>query len=440
MIDDRSATSAAALKQEILEKVKQYWELAHQPRPFVPQQSRVNYSGRVYGAEEMQNLVDSSLDFWLTLGPWADKFELKLQKYLGARQAVLVNSGSTANLTAVMALMSPLLENCLVPGDEVITPAVTFPTTLAPLVHGGLIPVFVDCEVGTYNVNPKLLEAAISPKTRAIMVPHTLGNPCDLDVIADLCKRHKLFLVEDTCDALGGTWRGKPVGTFGDLATISFFPAHQMTMGEGGAVIVNNPKLIKIVRSVRDWGRDCWCATGETNTCGKRFGWDLGELPHGYDHKYIYSTLGYNFKPTDMQAAIGVAQLDRLPDFIEARRRNFSRFYEALTPYNDRLVLPTIDERANPSWFGFTITVREGIKRVELIKWLEDANIETRLVFGGNILKQPGFQNITRRVHGTLDESDRIMRDTFFVGVFPGMTDEKIDFVTERIKAFLDRV
>ncbi len=438
MKDAQQQQEAAALKQEILDKVRRYWEIAHQPQPFEPFTSRVNYSGRVFGAEELQNLVDSSLDFWLTLGPWADKFESGLQRYLGCRNVALVNSGSTANLTAVMALMSPLLDNPLRPGDEVITPAVTFPTTLAPLVHGGLLPVFVDCEVGTYNINPRLIEGALSPKTRAIMVPHTLGVPCDLDVLVDICKRHGLYLIEDTCDALGATWRGKAVGTFGDLATVSFFPAHQMTMGEGGAVIINNPKLIKVVRSVRDWGRDCWCPTGESNTCGKRFGWQLGELPCGYDHKYIYSTLGYNFKPTDMQAAIGCAQLERLPGFVEQRRKNFHQFYTALASHQDKLILPTLDPRGDPSWFGFPITVRSGVERVALIKWLEDANIETRLVFGGNILKQPGFQQIERRVHGELTESDRIMRDTFFVGVFPGMTAEKIRFVTERISAFLN--
>lgn len=431
-------TAAEALKQEILEKVRQYWEVAHQPKPFVPFESRVNYSGRVYGAEEMTNLVDASLDFWLTLGPWGDQFESKLRQYLGCRQVAIVNSGSTANLNAVMALMSPAFDNPLRPGDEVITPAVTFPTTLAPIVHGGLIPVFVDCEVGTYNVNPALLEDAISPKTRAIMVPHTLGNPVDLDVITELCARRNLYLIEDTCDALGGTWRGKQVGTFGDLGTLSFFPAHQLTTGEGGAVVINNPKLIKIVKAVRDWGRDCWCPTGESNTCGKRFDWQLGDLPAGYDHKYIYSMLGYNFKPTEMQAAIGCAQMDRLPSFVERRRANFRLFYDALAKYEGRIVLPTIDPRANPSWFGFPITVCEGISRVALIKWLEDANIETRLVFGGNILKQPGYRDIPRRVHGSLEQSDRIMRDTFFLGVFPGMTEEKIAFITARLAAFLD--
>ena len=429
---------AGRLKAEILEKVRRYWEVAHQPAPFVPMKSRVNYAGRVYGPEELVNLVDAALDFWLTLGPWGDLFEAKLRKYLGCRDVVLVNSGSTANLTAVMALMSPLLDDPLRPGDEVITPAVTFPTTLAPLVHGGLIPVFVDCEVGTYNVNPRLLEGAIGPKTRAMMIPHTLGNPCDLDVIMDLVKRHKLYLIEDTCDALGGTWRGKPVGTFGDLATLSFFPAHHITMGEGGAVVVNNPQLAKIVRSVRDWGRACFCAPGESNTCGKRFGWQLGELPRGYDHKYIYSTLGYNFKPTDLQAAIGCAQLDRLPGFVARRRENFRRLYDALTPFQDKLILPTLDPSANPSWFGFPITVREGVSRAALVQALETANIETRQVFGGNILKQPGYRDILRRVHGTLEQTDRIMRDTFFVGVYPGLTEEMVDFMSRTLSVGSD--
>ncbi len=793
-----ATTEAERLKQEILTKVRRYWEIAHRPPPFTPARSRVNYAGRVYGAEELVNVVDASLDFWLTLGPWGDLFEAKLKKYLGCRDVTLVSAGSTATLTTVMALMSPLLDDPLRPGDEVITPAVTFPTTLAPLVHGGLVPVFVDCEVGTYNVNPRLLAGAIGPKTRAIMVPHTLGNPCDLDVIMDLVRRHNLYLVEDCCDALGGTWRGKPVGTFGDLATLSFFPAHHITMGEGGAVIVNNPKLARAVRSVRDWGRDCfpagtpvicrdavrpiesvevgqevlthearwrpvirltghrsyarpivtirarqrppitasathpfwvrrkgsrqwvpaselrrgdeliaraypsdalatseftwsyrtlykeavpnsvpvepdlmrlagywlaegslgrgrrgadgflayrvdfafheretgliadvkslmaryfgctgwqrqharshgisisfksrrayefflqtigrgalhkrlpqwilelpdkhiaellrahwrgdgsasrqgfvvhsvsaelieqlrllmmrlgilatvrattdlhalsiygvnaerfaqvvgeryvartrkrqatmdettgeaffpvievrpfksdepvdvynlevagdnsyhaagvaahncWCSPGESNTCGKRFGWELGELPRGYDHKYTYSTLGYNFKPTDLQAAIGCAQLDRLPEFVEKRRANFRRLYEALDRWRDRLILPTPDARANPSWFSFPITVGEGLVRNELVQWLETANVETRQVFAGNILKQPGYQRITRRVHGALTESDRIMRDTFFIGVYPGLTDAMLEFVAQTFARFFDR-
>jgi dTDP-4-dehydrorhamnose reductase len=811
------STEAERLKQEILDKVRQYHGLAHQAPPFVPFKSRVQYAGRVFGDSEMVNLVDSALDFWLTLGPWGDLFEQKMKRLFGARDFVLVNSGSTANLASMMTLASPQLERPLVPGDEVITPAVTFPTTLAPIVHAGLTPVFVDCEVGTYNVDPRLLEGAISPRTRAIVVPHTLGNPCDMDVIGELVRRHELYLVEDSCDALGATFRGKLVGTFGDLATLSFFPAHHITLGEGGGVVVNNPTLPRIVRSVRDWGRDCfpagtpvicrdavrpietvevghevlthegrwrpvisltghrrytrplvtvrarlrppvtvsashlfwvrrvggrqwvrasdlghgdeliartypsddlaaadfrwsyrtlykpavgnsvpvepdlmrlvgywlaegslargrrgadgflayrvdfafharetaliadvkalmaryfgctgwqrahrrshhgvsvsfksrrahefflqtlgrgarnkhlpqwmlelpdkhiaellrghwrgdgsasrqgfvvhsvsaelieqlrllmmrfgilasqwkravsshresvvngkrvrattdlhalsiyganaerfarvlgepytartrrrqatmdevtgeaffpvieirpftsdepvdvynlevegdnsyhaagvavhncWCAPGESNTCGKRFGWQLGDLPAGYDHKYVYSNIGYNFKPTDLQAAIGVAQADRLADFIEKRRRNFARLYRGLEGCQGRLVLPRLDPRANPSWFGFPITVGAGVSRQELVQWLESANIETRQVFGGNILKQPGYRHIPRRIHGTLEQTDRIMRDTFFVGVYPGLDDEMIDFVVGRVRGFFAR-
>lgn len=426
------STDAERLKGEILESVRRYHAAAHAPKPFVPFATRVQYSGRVFGAEEMVNLVDSALDFWLTLGPWGDLFEQRVKRLLGARDFVLVNSGSTANLAAVMALMTNHVERPLRPGDEVITPAVTFPTTLAPIVHSGLIPVFVDCEVGTYNIDPRLVESAVSERTRAIVVPHTLGNPCDLDIVADVARRHGLWLVEDTCDAFGATFRGRPVGTFGDLATVSFFPAHQITMGEGGGVIVNNPALARAVRSVRDWGRDCWCAPGESNTCGRRFGWQFGELPRGYDHKYTYSSIGYNFKPTDLQAAIGVAQLDRLEDFVAARRRNFAFLYERLAPYGDRLILPRLDPRAEPSWFGFPVTVTTGVSRDALVQWLETANIETREVFGGNILRQPGYRDIRHRVHGTLEQTDRIMRDTFFVGVYPGLTEEMLAFVAGR--------
>jgi CDP-6-deoxy-D-xylo-4-hexulose-3-dehydrase len=430
---------AARLKQDVLDAVRRYHAVAHPREPWAPFKGRVNYSGRVYGPEELVNLVDASLDFWLTLGPWGDLFESRMRDWLGARDFAVVNSGSAANLTAVLALTAEQTERPLRPGDEVITPAVTFPTTLAPIVHAGLVPVFVDCELGTYNVDPALLAGAISPRTRAIVVPHTLGVPCDMDVIMELARAHDLYLVEDCCDALGATWRGRKVGTFGDLATVSFFPAHQMTTGEGGGVFVNTPRLARAVRSVRDWGRDCWCAPGEANTCGKRFGWELGELPRGYDHKYIYSNLGYNFKPTDLQAAIGIAQLARLPEFLEARRRNFERLHAALAPLEDRLILPTRDPRSEPSWFGFAITVREGVSRPALVQWLETANIETRQVFAGNILRQPGYRNITHRIHGRLDRSDRVMRDTFFVGVYPGLTEEMLDFIAARITDFLRR-
>jgi len=433
------SSEAEQLKKEIFEKVKQYYETVHKPKEFIPFKTHISYSGRVFEEQEMINLTDSALDFWLTLGPYGDLFEQKMKRFFGARDFALVNSGSSANLVSILTLVSQQLENPLKPGDEVITPAVTFPTTVAPIVHSGLIPVFVDCEVGTYNINPQLLEDAISEKTRAIMIPHTLGIPCDMEIICDLVKRYKLYLVEDCCDALGATFKGKLAGTFGDLATLSFYPPHQITMGEGGGVIINKAYLARIVRSVRDWGRDCWCAPGESNTCGKRFGWQLGDLPIGYDHKYIYSNIGYNLKPTDMQAAIGVAQADRIPDFVAKRRQNFAALYKGLERYQDHLILPVLDPRSNPSWFGFPITVKNGVSRQELVQWLENANIETREVFGGNILKQPGYKEIKARVVGTLEHTNIIMQDTFFIGVYPGLTEEMVQFMLGRFEEFFER-
>ena len=430
------SSEAEELKAEILERVRRYHEIAHKKAPFVPGDTRVGYSSRNYGPEELENVVDAGLDFWLTLGPYGDLFERQLAAYVGCRDAVLVNSGSSANLTAVMTLMSPQLERPLAPGDEAITPAVTFPTTLAPIVQAGLVPVFVDCEVGTYNVDPELLASAITPNTRALVIPHTLGNPFALDVVSELAREHDLYLIEDSCDALGATFDGKRVGTFGDLGSLSFYPAHQMTMGEGGAVLVNHARYQRIARSVRDWGRDCWCAPGESNTCGKRFGWQLGDLPTGYDHKYIYSHVGYNLKPTDLQAAIGLAQLQRVPEFVEARRRNFAFLYEGLSEFADRLILPVTDPRAEASWFGFPITVGETVSRQSLVRWLETGNIETRTVFGGNILRQPGYRNIQHRVFGSLERSDRIARDTFFIGLHPGLTEEMLGYVLERFASF----
>jgi CDP-4-dehydro-6-deoxyglucose reductase, E1 len=424
-----ASAEAVELRKSILEQVRRYHALAHRREPFVPYKSRVQYAGRVFGEEEVVNLVDSALDFWLTLGPYGELFEQRMRLFYGAKDFVLVNSGSTANLTAVMSLMSKQVPEPLRPGDEVITPALTFPTTLTPLIHGGLVPVFVDCELDTYNVDPALLADAIGPRTRAIMVPHTLGNPCDMDVICELVERHGLYLVEDSCDALGSTFRGRTVGTFGDLATLSFYPAHHITLGEGGGVIVNRPGLSRIVRSVRDWGRDCWCGPGECNTCGKRFGWQMGGLPKGYDHKYIYSNFGYNFKPTDMQAAVGLAQADRIPDFAARRKANFRRLRAGLERYADRLILPRLDVRADPSWFGFPITVEAGVSRTALVQWLENANVETRQVFGGSILRQPAFQDITCRIAATLERTDRVMRDTCFIGVYPGLDEAMIDFI-----------
>jgi CDP-4-dehydro-6-deoxyglucose reductase, E1 len=428
--------SAESLKGEILEKVRQYHQVAHYDGAFQAFSSRIPYAGRVYGESELINLVDASLDFWLTLGPWGDRFEQMLRQRLGVRDVALVNSGSSANLVALTVLTSPQLDAPLRAGDEVITPAATFPTTMAPLLQNRLTPVLVDCEIGTYNLDATLVEEAVTSKTRAIMVPHTLGNPCDLDKLTAIAARHHLYLIEDSCDALGSRYDGKAVGTFGDLATISFYPAHHITMGEGGAVISNKARYGRIVRSVRDWGRDCWCAPGESNTCGRRFGWKLGALPEGYDHKYTYSHIGYNLKPTDLQAAIGVAQLGRLDDFIARRRANFMTLYAGLKPFEDGLILPRWDARAEPSWFGFPITVRADVSRRALVQWLEDANIETRDVFAGNILRQPAYMDALVRVHGELRNTDRVMRDTFFIGVYPGLNETMLEFVIERFNAF----
>lgn len=434
------------LKAQILELVKKYYQTAHQKSGFEPGKSRINYSGRVYDHQELVNLVDSSLDFWLTAGPYGNKFESKMRDFFSSNDFLLVNSGSSANLLMVSTICSPELKSQkdtqlqpLEAGDEVITPAVTFPTTLAPIIQNRLIPVFVDCEVGTYNINPHLIEDAVGPRTKAIFIPHTVGNPCNMEIIMDVAQRHNLWVLEDSCDALGATFDGSLVGTFGQMASLSFYPAHHMTMGEGGGVVVNEVRLKKTVRSLRDWGRSCWCPPGVSDSCGKRFNWELGELPFGYDHKYIYSNIGYNLKVTDMQAAIGIAQKEKVQEFIEKRRHNFWRLYEGLKPLEEYLILPKIDSRANPSPFGFPITVKEGINRRELVQHLEAHQIETRLVFGGNILKQPGFMNIERRVHGTLEESDIIMDRTLFTGVFPGLTDEMIDYVIEQFTVFFKK-
>jgi CDP-6-deoxy-D-xylo-4-hexulose-3-dehydrase len=436
-------STAESIRAQILELTRQYVEVAHAPKPFVPGESRVNYAGRVFDEAELLNLVGSSLDFWLTAGPYATKFEEAMRGFFGSRAFVLVNSGSSANLLMVAALCAEAAGKAtdsgpgrLLPGDEIITPAVTFPTTLTPIIQNRLVPVFVDCEVGTYNINPALIEAAIGPRTKAILAPHTVGNPCDMAALTEIARRRNLWLLEDGCDALGATFEGRRVGTFGAMSSLSFYPAHHITMGEGGGVNINAPELKRTVLSLRDWGRDCWCDPGANNTCGRRFDWHLGELPYGYDHKYIYSNLGYNLKATDLQAAIGLAQFDKIPRFVAARRRNFSQLFEGLKPLEDRLILPRIDPRAEPSPFGFPITVREGVDRRALINHLEAARIETRLVFGGNILRQPGFLDIEKRVSGSLEASDRIMRDTFFLGVYPGLGEAQIAYVLEKIFGF----
>jgi CDP-6-deoxy-D-xylo-4-hexulose-3-dehydrase len=359
--------------------------------------------------------------------------------YFGSNAAYLVNSGSSANLLMIATLLSPQVKDGLRPGDEVITPAVTFPTTLTPLVQNGLIPVFVDCLPGVYDIDVAQVEAAIGPRTRAIFVPHTVGIPCDLDALTALAKKHDLWLLEDGCDALGATWDGRLVGTFGAMSSISFYPAHHITLGEGGMVVVNHGGVRKTCLSVRDWGRDCWCEPGVSDTCGRRFGWQLGALPFGYDHKYTYSNLGYNLKVSEMQAAIGCAQFKKLPAFIAARRKNAAFYLERLQPHEEHLILPVVPAKADPSWFGFPITLRPHINRRDFILWLEAAKIETRLVFAGNVLKQPGFAHIPRRVHGQLTGTDTIMHQTLFLGVYPGLTQDMLDFVADRIAAFFKR-
>jgi CDP-4-dehydro-6-deoxyglucose reductase, E1 len=430
---------ANALRRQILDLVGRYALVAHSKPPFEPGLSSIPASGKVYGEPELRMLVESALDFWLTSGRFNDAFEASLARAFGARWAITCNSGSSANLLAVSALTSPLLgDQALRPGDEVITCAAGFPTTVNPILQNNLIPVFVDVDIPTYNIRTDLIEDALTPRTRAIAVAHTLGNPFDLSTVTDIAKRRNLWLVEDCCDAFGASYGGRPVGSFGDVATLSFYPAHHITTGEGGAVFVNRSLLKRAVESIRDWGRDCWCAPGRENTCQKRFSWRLGELPSGYDHKYIYSHLGYNLKMTDLQAAVGLAQLDRLDEFIFARRRNFRRLHEGLADLRDTLILPEATPRAVPSWFGFPLTVRQNapFSREQLVGELNRHRIGTRNLFGGNLVRQPYMQGRSYRVAGDLDASDIVMRSTFWIGVYPGLGEREIDFVIDRIRAF----
>jgi CDP-6-deoxy-D-xylo-4-hexulose-3-dehydrase len=426
------------LHARILDLVREYYQARHAARPFLPGATKVPYAGRVFDDEEMVAAVDAMLDFWLTLGPQGEAFERELAAYVGTRHAVVVNSGSSANLVAFATLTSPQLERPLQPGDEVITVAAGFPTTVAPIVQHGCVPVFLDVSLETANVLVERLEDAYSPGTRAVMIAHTLGNPYDLDAVTDFVRRHDLFLVEDNCDALGSLYRGRRTGTFGDLATQSFYPPHHLTMGEGGAVLTGSGRLKRIAESFRDWGRDCWCPSGKDNTCGKRFGWDLGDLPHGYDHKYVYSHLGYNLKPLDGQAAIGRKQLLKLDGFVAARRANHARLRRALEPYQDFLILPEATPGSEPSWFGLLVTVRDGapFTRAELVAHLEARQVQTRQLFGGNLLRQPAFKSIAHRVVGGLTNTDKIMRDSFFVGVYPGLTGAMLDYVAESFTDF----
>jgi CDP-6-deoxy-D-xylo-4-hexulose-3-dehydrase len=435
---------ASTLRLKILELVREYYGTAFPVAEFVPGESLIPYAGRVFDEREIVNLVDSGLDFWLTTGRFADEFEKSFAKFFGRRHAHLVNSGSSANLLALSCLTSPKLDErprkwggraSLKPGDEVITVAAGFPTTLNPIIQNRLVPVFVDITVPTYNIDVSRLEDALSERTAAVMVAHTLGNPFDLDAVTAFAQRHHLWLIEDCCDAVGSTYKGRNVGTFGDLATVSFYPAHHMTMGEGGAVIEDRGLLKMLVDSYRDWGRDCWCDPGKSNTCGKRFGWEQGELPHGYDHKYTYSHIGYNLKVTDMQAAVGLAQLDKVESFIAARRRNFALLYERLADMEEFLILPQATEGADPSWFGFPMAVREDapFTRAQAINLLESRRISTRLLFGGNLIRQPAYLGIERRVVGDLTNTDFVMNNVFWIGVYPGLTLPMIDYMAETI-------
>jgi CDP-6-deoxy-D-xylo-4-hexulose-3-dehydrase len=427
---------AEQLRRRILELVAEYHQAAFPPVDFEPGVTPVPVSGRVFDAREMQLLVDSALDFWLTTGRFADQFEREFARFLGLRHAILVNSGSSANLLAISCLTSPKLgEKRLRPGDEVITVAAGFPTTVNPIIQNNLVPVFVDIQIPTYNVDVGQLEDAVSEKTRAVVLAHTLGNPFDVEAVMEFVKRHDLWLIEDCCDAVGATYQGRGVGTFGHLATVSFYPAHHITMGEGGAVLTNDPLLKTLVESFRDWGRDCWCDPGKDNTCGKRFEWQLGGLPCGYDHKYTYSHIGYNLKATDMQAAVGVAQLAKLPEFIAARRRNFSLLYEGLRDLEEFFILPEATPGSDASWFGFPIAIRPGAPffREDVVRFLDEHKVATRLLFGGNLLRQPAYSGILHRAVGDLRNTDFVMNSVFWVGLYPGISATMLDHLLDRM-------
>ena len=428
------------MRELILDLVGQYARAYHAPKPFIPGASPVPVAGKVYGASEMQSLVESALDFWLTTGRFNTAFEARLAKMLGLKHVLTTNSGSSANLLALSSLTSHYLRgDALKPGDEVITVATGFPTTVNPILQYGLVPVFVDVDIPTYNIRPAMIEAAVTPKTRAIMIAHTLGNPFDLAEVMRVAAKYNLWVIEDCCDALGATYNGQQVGTFGHIGTLSFYPAHHITMGEGGAVFTDKPRLKRVIESMRDWGRDCWCAPGRDNTCEKRFDRQLGELPMGYDHKYTYSHVGYNLKITDMQAAVGLAQLDRVEDFIAARRRNFALLTEAFREFEDVLILPEATSNSDPSWFGFALTLRDNapFSRDALVRHLEAHKIATRLLFGGNLTRQPYMKGRDYRVVGDLTNADIITDRTFWIGLFPGIGADHIAFMRDTIRRFL---
>ena len=435
-----SSDKATQLRQQILDLTRQYHAEAFPSREFVPGTSGVQVSGKVIDADDICAVVESSLDAWFTTGRWAKEFEKKLARFFGVRSASLVNSGSSANLVALSALCSPALKDRqLKPGDEVITVAAGFPTTVNPIIQNRLVPVFLDVAIPGYEIDVTQLEAAYSPKVKAVMIAHTLGNVFDLDAITAFCQKYNLWLVEDCCDALGSTWRGQKVGTFGDIATVSFYPAHHITMGEGGAVLTDKPALQVLIDSWRDWGRDCWCEPGVDNTCGKRFDWQLGTLPCGYDHKYTYSHIGYNLKATDMQAALGVSQIAKLPYFIERRKENFAYLKAALKALEDVLILPEATPNSDPSWFGFPIAVRESapFTRDELTRYFDLKKIGTRLMFAGNLLRQPAYAGIDCRVIGDMKNTDFVMNQVFWLGVFPGLTPAMLDYIADTAKAFV---
>jgi CDP-4-dehydro-6-deoxyglucose reductase, E1 len=432
------ADRAAALRAEILDLVREYHAEAFGEPEFVPGESEVRYAGRVFDDEELVHLTEAALDFWLTAGRFAQRFERGLARFFGLRHALLVNSGSSANLVALSALTSHELgDRALRPGDEVITVACGFPTTVNPILQNGLVPVFLDVGVPTYNADVSQLEEALSERTRAVMLAHTLGNPFDLDAVVAFARKHDLWLVEDCCDALGSTYRNRSVGTFGDIATVSFYPAHHITMGEGGAVVTDRGTLKVLLESFRDWGRACWCEPGKENTCGKRFGWQLGDLPFGFDHKYIYTHVGYNLKATDMQAAVGVAQLEKLPGFVEARRRNFRTLHEGLRDLEDFYILPEATEGSDPSWFGFPIALRpeSPVSRNEVVRALDERLIATRQLMGANLTRQPAYLARPHRKVGELPNSDFVMDNVFWVGVYPGLTGEQLDYMLESLRA-----
>lgn len=430
------------LRKEILDLTKEYYKAKFAGQIFTPGKTKVNYAGRVFDENEIVNLVDSSLDFWLTEGRYSELFSEKIAEYLGVEYALLTNSGSSANLLAFSALTSEKLgDKRLKPGDEVISVAAGFPATVTPIIQYNMIPVFVDVQIPTYNIDIEMLKKAISPKTRCIFIAHTLGNPFNIDEVMRVAKEYNLWVIEDNCDAFGSKYNGKYTGTFGHLSTISFYPAHHITTGEGGAIVTNDPKLANIVRAFRDWGRDCYCAGGENNTCGKRFTQKFGELPIGYDHKYVYSEIGYNLKMTDMQAAIGVAQMSKLPDFCKKRKQNFANHFKIFSKYPQYFILPEATEKSDPAWFSFIITIKEdaSFSRDQFTKYLNENLIETRNLFAGNMAKQPAFVNRTYRIAEHLNNTDFIMNNTFFIGTFPGLNEERFDYIESVVEKFVSQ-